>query len=385
MWSNTVVSTVVDPFRIFEPLHDELDYVVDEIEGDLPDGLTGTLYRNGPGKWEAGGQPLGHVFDGDGMLSMFVLDGEQVRYRNRYVRTNHFLAGLESKGAPMRGIGTMKPGGILANALRLPANVANTNVVLHAGQLLALWEGGKPHALDPDTLETIGPHDFDGELRWLGAFSAHPKADPITGDLFNFGIDVFPRPMIRCYRVDPAGHLHHLRRVPLPDVVFNHDVALTERHMVFVLDPIVLDVPRAALGLTTFDQALSFKPKKGTTIVLVPRDGGTPRVVQTEALMHFHVNNAYEDGTDTVVDIVRWPIDWNELNPFLRDFRTADGGLYFGGRLTRLRVTLSGRVAIEELSAFKASSPSSTGGAPAASTATATSRRAPRASRPTPW
>ena len=363
MSSDTAVSSVergsagADPHRIFEPLHDELEYVVDELEGELPEGLTGTLYRNGPGKWEAGGQPLGHIFDGDGMLSMFVLDGERVRYRNRYVRTNHYLAGLESKGAPMRGVGTRKPGGILANALRPPANVANTNVVLHAGELLALWEGGRPHAVDPDTLETFGEHDFDGELRWLGAFSAHPKVDPLTGDLFNFGMDLFPRPMIRCYRVDRAGRLQHIRQVHIPDVVFNHDVALTERHMVFVLDPIVLDVPRAALGLTSFDQALSFQATKGTTIVLVPRDGGEARTVQHEALMHFHVNNAYEDGADTVVDLVRWPIDWDELNPYLRDFRTADGGLYFGGCLTRLRITRAGRVAVEELSPLQGEFP----------------------------
>jgi all-trans-8'-apo-beta-carotenal 15,15'-oxygenase len=218
-----------DPHRIFEPLLDEHDYVIDEVEGRPPDGLTGTLYRNGPGKWEAGGQPLGHIFDGDGMLSMFAIDGEQVRYRNRYVRTNHYLGGLESRGAPERGIGTLKPGGILANALRMPANVANTSVVLHAGELLALWEGGNPHALDPDTLETLGRTNFNGGLRWLGAFSAHPKVDPLTGDLFNFGIEVFPRPMLRCYRVDPRGRLHHLRDVHIPEPVFNHDVALTAR------------------------------------------------------------------------------------------------------------------------------------------------------------
>jgi len=341
-----------DPHRIFGALLDEHDYVIDEVEGRLPVGLRGTLYRNGPGRWEAGGQPLGHIFDGDGMLSMFAIDGEQVRYRNRYVRTNHYLGERESRGAPQRGFGTLKPGGILANALRLPANVANTSVVLHAGELLALWEGGNPHALDPDTLATLGRQNFDGGLRWLGAFSAHPKVDPLTGDLFNFGIEVFPRPMLRCYRLDPRGRLHHLRDVHIPEPVFNHDVALTERHMVFVLDPITVDLlglPAVALGMRSFDNALRFRASKGTTIVLVPRDGSKPRVVQTQALMHFHVNNAYEDGSDTVVDLVQWDVDWNELNASLRDFRTTDG-LGYGGRLTRLRVTPDGRVLRERLS-----------------------------------
>ena len=89
---------VGDPHRIFEALLDEHDYVIDEVEGTLPAGLRGTLYRNGPGRWEAGGQPLGHIFDGDGMLSMFAIDGEQVRYRNRYVRTNHYLGAQGAVG-----------------------------------------------------------------------------------------------------------------------------------------------------------------------------------------------------------------------------------------------------------------------------------------------
>jgi len=348
-------SLEADPHRIFEPVHEEHDYVIEEVEGQLPDDLKGTLYRNGPGKWEVGGQPLGHIFDGDGMLSMFAIDAGQVRYRNRYVGTNHYRAGLTSEGAPERGLGTLKPGGPLTNAMRPPANVANTSVILHAGELLALWEGGNPHALDPDTLETRGKHNFDGELRWLGAFSAHPKVDPATGDLFNFGLEVFPRPRLRCYRVDPRGRMHHLRDVHIPEPVFNHDVALTERHMVFVIDPITVayrDLPAVALGLTSFDRALRFKEQRGTTIVLVPRYGGKARLLQTKALMHFHVNNAYEDGDDTVVDLVCWEQDWDELNEGLRGFRdpAAHGGLDFGGYLTRLRITRDGRVLREELS-----------------------------------
>lgn len=353
-------TTAVDPgpstgaTGLFAPLLEEHDYVVEETEGTLPTGLRGTLYRNGPGRWEVGGQAMGHLFDGDGMLSMFAIGDGAVRYRNRYVRTNHYLGSRASGGVPQRGIGTLKPGGPLANALRLPANVANTSVVFHAGELLALWEGGKPHALDPDTLETRGPESFDGGLRWVGAFSAHPKVDPETGDLFNFGIELLPRPMLRCYRLDRSGRLHRIRDVHIPEPAFNHDVALTERHMVFVIDPITIDLrgmPAVALGLRTFDRALRFRAEQGTTVALVPRDGGAPRVLQTDALMHFHVTNAYEDGTDTIVDLVEWDRGWDEVNVQLRDFRDVSGSaLAFGGRLTRLRVTAGGRVLREQLS-----------------------------------
>ena len=64
-----------DWHRIFDSLPDEHDYVVDEIEGRLPEGLAGTLYRNGPAKNEVGGKPYAHLFDGDAMLSQFTFDG----------------------------------------------------------------------------------------------------------------------------------------------------------------------------------------------------------------------------------------------------------------------------------------------------------------------
>lgn len=336
---------------IFAAQYGEHDYVVDEIEGALPDGLRGTLYRNGCGKFESGGQPLGHLFDGDGLLSMFVLDGEQVRFRSRYVRTTHYQAGLRGHGVPGRLVGTPRRGGRLGNVLRLPANVANTNVVMHHGGLYALYELGTPYRIDPDSLDTIGEDTFDGRLRRLGTFSAHPKVDPASGELWNFGMEMFPRPTIRCYRLDQAGRLGTVRHLRIPDMVINHDFALTDRHMVFVLDPAVIDLTHALRALFLGDRladAVRWKPQGGTTVVLVPRDGGSPRATETDALFHFHISNAFEDGSDTVVDLVRFSRGWDGLLPHLDRFRTTDGG-DVTTYLTRLRITPSGRVMREDL------------------------------------
>jgi carotenoid cleavage dioxygenase-like enzyme len=65
---------------------------------------------------------------------------------------------------------------------------ANTNILFHAGVMLACKEDGPPYALDPDTLDTIGVWDFDGQLE-SATFSAHPKFDPHTGDMLTFGYE----------------------------------------------------------------------------------------------------------------------------------------------------------------------------------------------------
>ncbi|WP_067721328.1 carotenoid oxygenase family protein [Nocardia yamanashiensis] len=340
--------------RDYIPLYDEFDYPVHDFDGALPEGLRGTMYRNGPGKMEAGGQPLGHLFDGDGMLSMYAIGDGVLHFRNRFVRTEHYRKSLTAHGAPYRALGTMRPGGLLTNALQFPANVANTGVTVHAGKLLALWEGGRPTELDPDTLDTLGVHDFDGGLRWIGAFSAHPKWDNRTGDMYNFGLAMFPRPGLACYRVDRTGRLHELGRLDLPTPMFNHDMGLTDRHLVFVIPPLVFPLRKflgAGLALRNFIEAIDYDARRGTMIGLVPRDGGKPRILHTDALMHLHLANTYEDGSDTVVELLNYEATWAELNGQLSNAQSGlTGAKPYGGKLMRVRITPTGRVIHEPVS-----------------------------------
>ncbi|CAM5738481.1 carotenoid oxygenase family protein [Mycolicibacterium aubagnense] len=159
--------------RAFASLYDEMDYQVRHIDGTLPEELTGTLFRIGPGKFEVGDTVLKTMFDADGMVSRFVLDGKTVRFTNRYVRTKQYRGGDVMS---QRGITTNAP--TLRGNLLPPANTGNTNVATICGELLAMWEGGPPYKIDPDSLDTLGYKRFDGDrLGYLGAFSAHPKWD----------------------------------------------------------------------------------------------------------------------------------------------------------------------------------------------------------------
>jgi all-trans-8'-apo-beta-carotenal 15,15'-oxygenase len=155
-----------------------------EVSGDLPAELRGTLYRIGPARHEAaGGERYRHWFDGDGMVHAVHLDGGRAHYRNRFVAT---AGRAEEERAGRRlyaGFGT-RPGGDTAvarfrNAVRRFAkNSANTNIVQIGGRLLALWEAGHPHRIDPVTLETLGEDDLGGALGRRDWFSAHPKSHP---------------------------------------------------------------------------------------------------------------------------------------------------------------------------------------------------------------
>ncbi|MEI6254144.1 MAG: carotenoid oxygenase family protein [Mycobacteriaceae bacterium] len=328
---------------VSEPQHTEHDYDVDAIDGEIPPELTGTLYRNGPGRWQDHtGRPLHHLFDGDGMISAFTIDGGAVHYRNRYVRTQHYRG-----KSGTRHMGTDATGGWLANIARLPANLANTNVVEHAGHLYALWEGGPPYEVDPDTLETKGLRRFGGELRWIGSYSAHPCFCPSSGDMFNFGVEFIPTPHLRIYRTDRRGRLRHYRSFSLPYVAMVHDFAITERYLVFLISPIIPDGIPIALGLTSFGDGMKYHPERGSSFVLIPRDGGDIRRIEHEAVLQFHLSNAFDDRGDVVLDAVTY--DSGELLECIARFRTSPLDRATS-EFTRFRITGSGRVIREQLS-----------------------------------
>jgi carotenoid cleavage dioxygenase-like enzyme len=62
------------------------------------------------------------------------------------------------------------------------------NVIRHAHRFLALGEGTAPYEMTPE-LATVGRYDFGGALP-LGTY-AHPKIDPVTGELvvFRYGLE----------------------------------------------------------------------------------------------------------------------------------------------------------------------------------------------------
>jgi all-trans-8'-apo-beta-carotenal 15,15'-oxygenase len=288
------------------------------LEGSVPHGLRGVLYRNGPGTMQSFGQPYQHPFDGDGMVTRFSFEADGVRYTNRFVQTEERRNEARAGRMLYRSFGTNLPGGLRRNVGRLAfKNAANTSVLLEGGTLLALWEGGLPHALDPVTLATLGPYDYEGRLRNNGSrferllspvlpFSAHPKRDVDTGELVNFGTLVGARPRLVLYGVDRHGAMRAPRFVPLDELSFVHDFVLTRRYAVFFLPSVAFDLARTFLGRTTPVGSLRARPTNKASLLLVPRDGGAPRSFEVDAGFVFHVVNGFEDERGhVVVDALR--------------------------------------------------------------------------------
>jgi all-trans-8'-apo-beta-carotenal 15,15'-oxygenase len=299
--------------RSTETVTDEVDVTLRVAEGALPEGLRGVLYRNGPGKMEVYGTKYEHPFDGDGMVTRFSFEGGAVRYRNRFVRTEEYVAEERARRMLYRSFGTNLPGGLGRNLLRLRfKNAANTSVVLHGGKLLALWEGGLPHWLDPDTLETRGRYDYGGRLRnrtsLVGRvlapelpFSAHPKRDVDTGELVNFGTLLGPTNQLASYRIGKDGAMKEPTFTRLDKLSFVHDFVLTKSYCVYFLPSVAFRVAATLLGTATPVGSLSGIDSAEASILLVPHDGRPPITLPARAGFLFHFANGYEDERGRVV------------------------------------------------------------------------------------
>jgi len=306
--------------------YEQADLVLRVNEGSVPRRLDGVLYRNGPGRMERGGARYGHLFDGDGHVVRLSFEDGVVRYTNRFVRTAYYEREEAADAMLYRGFGTNLPGGLRRNFMRLDfKNAANTNVIHHGGKLLALWEGGLPHALDGETLHTLGLHDFGGRLRNENSlveramspnlpFSAHPRIDEATGELFNFGVSYGLKNRLLTYRIDPRGQMVELRSHVLPRLSFVHDFALTERFMVLLMPRADFDVPRALAGLTTPAASLRLAVEQPMDVLLVPREGGPNQRMSAGPGFVFHIAQGYErDDGKVVIDAVRF-LDYPPLD-----------------------------------------------------------------------
>lgn len=301
----------------WHPAPEEHAYELTAIEGEIPRELRGTLYRNGPSQRvlpEEGYAAL-HLFDGDALVHALRIEEGRVHYRGRYVRDPAFL--FDEKAGPSRqhylGFRVEDP-----DPDAPPRFPPNTHVASHAGRLFAMTEATLPVELDPETLATLGSHEWASPMLGMST-SAHPKVDGRTGELWIHGYQPFP-PYVQLYCVAPDGRCTLAEPVETPHSVMMHDMALTEHYAVILLCPVTFDlVPERP-----FADWLRWRPELGLRFGVRRREAGSPVRffdAPTPAWI-FHSGNAWEEEDTIVMDACVYP-EGGELLEALRQFRSG--------------------------------------------------------------
>jgi len=289
----------------YAPLHLEAEADNLPISGQWPEGLNGTLYRNGPNPQFA---PRGHYhwFSGDGMLHAFRCERGRVGYRNRWVRTPKWQMEHEH-GEGLSG-GLASPQLTDPKLRELNSTVANTNVVWHADRLLALEEAHLPFEVDPQTLAPRGYQTFGGKL--AGPMTAHPKLDPVTGEMIFFAYNARGpfTPDLMVYAVDREGGLRHAEHVVAPYPAMVHDFVVTRGHVILPIFPLTGSMERATSGRPAY----AWEPALGTHIGIMARGGAgaaSLRWFRGDPCYVFHPVNAFDtDDGKVVCDLMKYPV-----------------------------------------------------------------------------
>lgn len=175
----------------FRSLDEEVQDRKLPVEGEIPEWLSGSLVRNGPGKFEAGGDRFAHWFDGLAMLRKYDFADGEVRYTNRFLRSEAYADAQDgtASGQFATGQGGLKMA--LEWVRRLgppePTDNANVHVARIDGSLLALTEVPRWTVVDEETLAAGESFRFDDDLD-LHMTTAHLTQDPNEGDLLGFGL-----------------------------------------------------------------------------------------------------------------------------------------------------------------------------------------------------
>jgi len=269
------------------------------VQGKVPRDLSGTLYRNGPGKWRRPGKSATHWFDGDGLVRAFSLSGGKAALSAAFVDTPKRRADEAARAVVSGGFGTPMAEHVTVNSSD-DFNAANISIVLRGNELWALWEAGSPVAIDPRTLATLGVKTLREDLAHM-PFLAHPRIDP-DGTLWNLGL---AGSQAVVWRLGTQGDVQAAVPITLPRASYVHDFTATDQHLIILLQPWV---QRAEEMHSDFAETFEWHAQWSTQILVLDKaDLTRQRVYELPAFFFFHVGSAWSDPSGAIrFDVCRY-------------------------------------------------------------------------------
>ncbi len=308
-----------------------------DVIGEIPPEVDGAFFRAVPDPAVAPMFEDDIVLSGDGMVARFDISGGKVDYAIRYVETERYKLERDARRAlfgQYRNPFTDDP-----SVAGKDRTVANTTPVWHAGRLFMTKEDGLGYEINPHTLETIGRWDYCGALR-SQTFTAHPRIDPVTGEMFFFGYEaggLCTNDVAYCI-ADKDGNLTSEQWFEQPYCSTIHDFAISEKYAIFPIFPTTADLERLKGGGAHWAHQQELESWVG----IMPRYGKVEEMRWFRGrpgISAFHLVNAFDDG-----DLVHLDVCLSDTNAF--GFMREAGGIQrdqreIGGGLTRWTFDMS--------------------------------------------
>ena len=301
------------------PSRIEADIADLQHEGTIPPELHGAFFRVQPDPQFPPMLGDDIAFNGDGMITRFHFHDGQCDFRQRWAKTDKWKA----ERAAGKGLF-----GAYRNPLTDDPSVkgmirstANTNAWIFGGKLWALKEDSPALVMDPATMETVGFEKFGGRMTGE-TFTAHPKIDPVTGNMVAIGYAAsgLCSDDVTYYEVSPEGELVREKWFKVPYYCMMHDFGITENYLILHIVPSIGSWERLEQGKPHF----GFDTSRPVYLGVIPRRDDLKqediRWFKRDNCFASHVLNAWEDGTK--IHFVT-PEAKNNMFPFFPDVDDA--------------------------------------------------------------
>jgi carotenoid cleavage dioxygenase-like enzyme len=278
-----------------------------EIEGRLPVDLDGSFFRVGPDpQYPKPSQFEDDIFfDGEGHVSLFRFKDGHVDFMSRYVKNDRWQAQHAARRSLFGYYRNRSTDDASVQQVRRGSH--NTHVWVHANRLYALKEDSPPALIDPHTLQTLDANYTFGGAFTAETFTAHPKNDPETGEMFAFGYEAkgLGSTDINVISVGRDAKINWSAWVNAPYCCMLHDFAVTRRHIAF------LAIPMAYSKASPVHWAWDNTRQPWLGVMRRGGDGKDIRWVPGPMNMSDHTMGSWSDG-----DRFFWDMDGAEGNRF---------------------------------------------------------------------
>ena len=297
----------IAPFRSSPEVREGTEAVV---TGSLPDWLHGELIRTCPAVFEAVHWQAGHWFDGLCMIYAFRIGAASVGFQSRRLESE--AAGEISDGPTRLGSFGTSTGRSLWQRLVQPiqriTDNTNVNVVKMGDDLVAMTEGDKQVRIDAQSLRALGIVEYDRDELSGAVAGAHPHFDFQRGNVVNFATKFSLDGVVVLYE-HPASQRSRkvvaswrTNRVP-----YLHSFGLTPANAVLVAHPLLVEPLQMLWSNRGFIDHFRWRPEEGTRLVVMNRATGRVELHEAGPLFVFHTVNAFQQGKDTVLDVLAYP------------------------------------------------------------------------------